>query len=207
MNKLKFGIMGGTFNPIHNGHLIVANHVLSEYPLNGITFIPVNIPTDKDKFALAKHRYDMVKLAINENDQFSISDVEIKRGGPSYTIDTIKHLIDKCGYYDWYFIIGTDAFFRIKTWDGYEELLNLCSFIVINRRTNGNMPTDKIKSYYNSFIRTLNKGFKNISFMQVPSLEISSSYIRERVLNNKSIHYLVPDKIADYIKRYKLYTS
>lgn len=201
MHKRKVGIMGGTFDPIHNGHLILAEHSRIQFDLEKVIFIPTGKPPHKVEkgISLINHRYDMTLLAICTNKYFDLSLIEIQREGTTYTIDTIKQLKTENKDTDYYFILGADSLFNISSWKGYEELLNICNFIVAKRPSTDN---NKLKAK----IEELNKIHKDpIYILETPLIDISSSSIRERVRSKLSIKYLVPDVVELYIKKNRLY--
>ncbi len=194
-------VFGGTFNPIHIAHLILAEWVKSDLNLDKILFIPSYIPPHREnEIADSKHRLQMVKLAISGNPAFEFSDIEFQRKGKSYAIDTIRQLYtdypDVAGKIN--FLIGTDAFLHIDSWHKSEELVELVNFIIFARQ--GTPDAEKIIE---------NKKLKNINYtiLETPVIEISSSSIRERIKNGKSIKYLVNDGVGEYIQKNKLYTD
>ena len=141
-NKQKIGLLGGTFDPVHNGHLAVANHVQLALKLDSILFIPAALPPHKPghddgrEISSFIHRLTMLEKAIVKNSSFAVSDIEGKRSSPSYSIDTIKILISQIGKQaDLFFIIGLDAFLEIDTWKHYKDLPDLVNFVVISRAT------------------------------------------------------------------------
>ncbi|MDI6703884.1 MAG: nicotinate-nucleotide adenylyltransferase [bacterium] len=188
----KIGILGGTFNPIHYGHLIAAECALVEYRLQGVIFVPSFNPPHKEEEVLnARHRYLMTILATSNHARFTVSDIEIKMGGKSYTKNTLEEfkkiygdMIRLC------LIIGTDVIPEIDTWKDIETLPSLCEFIVVSR-----------PGYPFSFNEILKDAYK----LKIPGVDISSSDIRERVKKGKSIKYLIPEEVRDYIYKYRLY--
>jgi len=199
--KQKIGIMGGTFDPIHVGHLVTAEAVRNEYGLDKVLFIPAANPPHKQnqKVTPAIHRYIMTAMATYSNPYFHVSSIELDRPGPSYTIDTIYELIDKFGpQTEIYFITGADAIQEIPTWDRIEELLGLCQFIAATRP--GCVPSvDNIKEYFGEL------GSSRIHRLNTPELEISSTDIRARIKNACSIKYIVPESVENYIIKEGLY--
>lgn len=198
---MKIGIMGGTFDPIHIGHLILAESARESLNLNKIIFIPTGInPFKIDKnTASPVHRLEMLKLAIESNEHFTISSIEIERSGITYTIDTMKALREKYKEDELYFIVGSDIVFQIEKWKDFKDIFKLCKFVLVNRPGNDcNEIDNKIKE--------LNLRYA-ISFIRInsPYIDISSSDIRNRIKNNKSIKYLVPLKVEEYIKKNNLY--
>jgi nicotinate-nucleotide adenylyltransferase len=193
--------MGGTFDPIHNGHLLLAENSRKAFNLDKIIFMPAGIPPHKKDKHLSSntHRYNMTLLAINSNRHFFLSDMELKKEGISFTIDTIKYL--KSLYIDTeiYFILGSDSLFQIDTWKDYQELLTLCHFIVAPRP---NFHNEKLENTVN----TLNSLYNSsIHIVEGPVLDISSSEIRDRVRKGLSISYLVPKPVEEYIYKHGLY--
>lgn len=192
-------VFAGTFNPIHIAHLIIAESVRTEINAEKILFIPSYIPPQKDNdLAGAEHRLNMVKLAIKNNPFFEVSDIELQLQGISYTYNTIQELYRQNPHVKGQinFIIGADAFNNIETWHKYEELAKLINFIVISR------PKSKeVKEIAD------NLSLKDFSyqFIDAPKIDISSSSIRQRIKEKKSIKYLVPDKVENYIIENKLY--
>jgi len=199
--KQKIGIMGGTFDPIHVGHLVTAEAVRNEYGLDKVLFIPAANPPHKQnqKVTPAIHRYIMTAMATYSNPYFHVSSIELDRPGPSYTIDTIYELIDKFGpQTEIYFITGADAIQEIPTWDRIEELLGLCQFIAATRP--GCVPSvDNIKEYFGEL------GVSRIHRLNTPELEISSTDIRARIKSACSIKYIVPESVENYIIKEGLY--
>jgi len=192
---MRIGIMGGTFNPIHYGHLVSASEVCNKFKLDKVIFIPsaLNPLKNASNLAEARHRLKMIKLAIASNPLFEASDAEIKRGGVSYTIDTIKAFVKKYGKdVNIYFIIGADAFLEINSWASPDALLKMCKFIVTTR------PGYDVKKAKHVFK-------KHTEIMEIPYLEISSSDIRERIKSGVPIRYLLPEKVETYIQKHKLY--
>lgn len=200
-NEHKLGIMGGTFDPIHIGHLVTAEAVRNEYGLDNVLFIPAANPPHKQtqKVTPAIHRYIMTAMATYSNPYFHVSSIELDRPGPSYTIDTIYELIKRFGKNtEIYFITGADAIQEIPSWDRIEELLGLCQFIAATRP--GCLPTvDNIKEYFGDL------GKNRIHRLTTPELEISSTDIRERIKKGYSIKYIVPESVENYILKEGLY--
>lgn len=190
MNKV--GLFGGTFDPIHLGHLITAQSVREIRNLNKIIFIPSFISPHKAdlKSASPENRLEMIKLSIVDIDFFEYSDYEIKRKGVSYTIDTVKEM--KKRYDEIEFIIGYDNIFQFHTWKNPDELLKLAKIVVLKRKSSYPPP---VKDKY----------YKAAEFVETRGIEISATDIRERVKNGLPVHYLVTDKVRDYIYRNKLY--
>ncbi len=199
---LRIGIMGGSFDPIHNGHLVLAEQVRTRFQCDKIIFIPSGNPPHKEAFVKKEHRFNMVKLAIDDNDYFEVSRLEMDRDEKSYAIDTVRALKDKYGdEAELFFITGADVVVELSLWKDFEELLSICKFIGATRPgiEEGHMKEqiDKLVSEYNA----------DITITQVPALAISSTDIRRRVKYNLSIKYLLPRNTEDYIYTNKLYSD
>jgi len=187
---MKIGILGGTFNPIHIGHLILAEEARESLSLDRIIFVPTFLPPHKNNsdIVAARERLRMVKLAIKGNRCFLTSDIEIKRDGRSYTIDTIKEfkkIYPKDGLY---FIIGSDLLKYLDDWKDLNEIIKMVNFIVATRPE---YPLEKIPSY--------------ISTIPIRAVDISGFEIRRAIRENKSFHYLVPERVYKYIIKKRLY--
>ena len=194
--------MGGTFDPIHYGHLVTAEAARVKYGLNYIIFVPSGKPPHKKerKVTESNHRYLMTLLATATNPYFEVSRIEVDKDGYTYTIDTIKKFKLEFGSdTDFYFITGADALNEIFTWKNPEELLRICKFVAAARPGYNKEELFKeielLKENYNS----------KVSFVEVPSLAISSTDIRQRVKNNLPIKYLLPESVETYIYKNKLY--
>ena len=197
-----FAIMGGTFDPIHYGHLATAEAVRYHFQVDRVLFVPTGRPVHKDQTKVTNNqrRYDMTVLATQSNPNFQVSRIEIDRPGPTYTIDTIKELKNICGEdVRFYFIMGADGIHDIFTWKNYEELLRTCEFIAVTRP--GYRKENLVRE-----IQDLMKEFGGtIHFMEVPALDISSSDIRNKIRQGIPVKYLLPESVEEYIKKYHLY--
>ncbi len=193
--------MGGTFDPVHNGHLVLAENARIKFNLDKILFIPTGKPPHKDNNYITSniHRYNMTLLAINSNPYYFLSSIETQREGITYTIDTIKYLKTKSNSTDFYFILGSDSLYQIHKWKDYEELLSLCNFIVAKRK---GLDDRKLENRIKELSQLYNS---NIHILESPLIEISSTEIRERVKNRLSIKYLVPKAVELYINKNNLY--
>ncbi|MDL1970865.1 MAG: nicotinate-nucleotide adenylyltransferase [Candidatus Desulfofervidaceae bacterium] len=205
---MKLGIVGGTFNPIHFGHLRAAEEIREELRLDEVLFIPSNIPPHRPLESLVPffHRYQMVKMATVDNPYFAVSGIEGKRPGKSYTIDTLKALYPEYPNAVFYFIIGLDAFLEINTWKKPQELFKLTHFVVIPRKGFGKKQIlHAVKTVYPHLNVKMQQDIiqmphgKNIHFCPISSLDISATQIRNLVKANKSIRYLVPRAVEEYI--------
>ncbi|MGL4361970.1 MAG: nicotinate-nucleotide adenylyltransferase [Cellulosilyticaceae bacterium] len=198
----RIAIMGGTFDPIHMGHLVTAEAVRHEFNIDEVIFVPTGIQPHKLNMSVTstEHRYLMTVLATTENEFFRVSRMEIDRTGITYTIDTIKELHLLYGEETkLYFITGADAVHEILTWKNSEELFKICTFIAVTRPGyDKNKLIVKIEELRNSYA-------SNIYFLEVPALSISSSDIRKRVKDNSTIKYLVTPAVENYINKYSLY--
>ena len=208
----KIGILGGTFNPIHFGHLRAAEEIRENLSLDKVIFIPSGIPPHRPASEIVSfaHRYEMVKLAIAHNPSFSISDIEGQRAGKSYTVDTLKLLKEKINA-EFYFIIGLDAFLEINTWKSPKELFTLTHFIVMPRKGfKQEEILTPLKRLFAEEVKKKNDAFilptgKCVYFCHISSLNISATHIRRLLAEGRSIRYLVPKEVADYIYKKGLY--
>ena len=198
--KQRIGIMGGTFDPIHMGHLITAEMVRADAHLDEILFIPSARPPHKDgaRAASAEDRLIMTEYAVAENPHFSVSDIELRRDGPSYTVDTIAELRENLDGAELFFITGADAMNDLYRWHEPKRLLQSCQFIVATRQ---GAPLDEllIAEKFTAEER------RHIHVLMTPHLEISSSVIRTRIRAGLSVRYLVPRAVEEYIERRGLY--
>ncbi|RJQ32951.1 MAG: nicotinate-nucleotide adenylyltransferase [Peptococcaceae bacterium] len=186
----RVGIMGGTFDPVHYGHLVTAEEARYEFRLGKVIFVPAGQPPHKTTSQISdpKHRYAMTRMAITTNPYFQVSSLEMERGGISYAIDTVRQVTGLYPSAEIYFITGADAVLEILNWKNVEDLLSLCYFIAATRP---GYRLDDLK--------------ENIFYMEVPALAISSSEIRQRVQEGKPIKYLLPEAVEDYINKHGLY--
>lgn len=196
----RVGIMGGTFDPIHLGHLVVANEVLSTYNFDKIIFVPAGKPPHKDGMrASSWDRYIMTNLATMSNDNFIVSDIEIKKTGKCYSVDTLKELKTIYENTEFYFITGADAVLELPNWHEPKELLSLCKFIAVSRpgisRENVELKIKEIEKELNG----------HIEILQIPMLQISSTNIRERFSKGISSKYLLHESVEQYIIKNNLY--
>jgi nicotinate-nucleotide adenylyltransferase len=191
--RRRLGVMGGTFDPIHHGHLVAASEVAALFHLDEVVFVPTGQPWQKSQKAVspAEDRYLMTVIATASNPQFSVSRIDLDRGGPTYTIDTLRDLKALNAHSDLFFITGADALSQILTWRDAEELFALAHFIGVTRP--GHDLTDD----------GLPKG--GVSLVEVPALAISSTDCRERVVKGNPVWYLVPDGVVRYIDKRELY--
>ncbi len=185
--------MGGTFDPVHHGHLVAASEVQALLNLDEVVFVPTGQPWQKDgtDVSPAEHRYLMTVIATASNPRFTVSRVDIDRDGPTYTIDTLRDLREQRPDAELFFITGADALAQILTWKDVNELWSLAHFVGVTRPghvlSDKGLPTDKI------------------TLTEVPALAISSTDCRERVGRGEPVWYLVPDGVVQYIGKHRLY--
>ncbi len=191
-NPLKAGIFGGTFDPVHLGHLITAQSVLLKRNLDTIIFIPCYISPHKTNkpASLSIHRLNMIKLAIEGYDKFTFSDFEIAREGISYSIDTIMHLKEE--YDELELIIGFDSLVTFDTWKEPDKITDLVKLVVMNRS-------------HNAEIKNRNRFFERAVFVDTPVIDISATEIREKIKSKLPVNFLVPEKVLEYITDNGLY--
>lgn len=201
----KIGIMGGTFNPIHHGHLVTAQEALSQFSLDKVIFIPTGNPPHKiaDRIASAEDRYIMTVIATSSNSNFFVSRIEIDRKGQSYTRDTVRELKKIYGGdSQLFFITGADAILEILTWKDTDEIVSMCKFIAATRPGYNMARLEDLKKrlFGNKPLAS-----KKIFVMEIPALSISSTDIRIRLRENRPIDYLVPEGVSNYILKHGLY--
>ncbi len=188
--RWRLGVMGGTFDPIHHGHLVAASEVAAAFDLDEVVFVPTGQPWQKDsrEVSPAEHRYLMTVVATASNPSFTVSRVDIDRPGPTYTIDTLRDLRASRPEAELFFITGADAMAQILSWKNVDELWSLAHFVGVTR------PGHELSS----------RG-KDVSLMEVPAMAISSTDCRRRVSDGEPVWYLVPDGVVQYIAKHGLY--
>ncbi|MDD3570738.1 MAG: nicotinate-nucleotide adenylyltransferase [Lachnospiraceae bacterium] len=198
----KFAILGGTFDPIHFGHISVSEAVLNQTNVEKVLLIPCGKPPHKDnEDVLDGHtRLEMARLAVEGHKNMMVSSLEIDRGGTTYTVDTVSQLKDLLGdEVEFKFVTGADAIHYIKTWKDYKHLLRICSFIAVTR------PGYNKNALANE-IQQMEDDFKcDIEFIEIPPVDVSSSEIRKNISNGLSINGMVPHKVEEYILKNGLY--
>jgi nicotinate-nucleotide adenylyltransferase len=219
---MKIGIFGGTFNPIHYGHLRVAGEVQEMFSFDRFFFIPAGSPPfQKPSLADAYHRYEMARLAVRGNRYFKVSDIEIKKRGPSFSVETISRLKGRYKDGEFYFIIGIDAFLDLPKWKQPMRLMELTHFVIVSRpgfcfsdisssRYFPNTGRKYLKKFDNARTVRLAVRLKtgNKSFLcKTTGFDISASRIRSLVQKRKNIKYLLPESVESYIISHKLYRN
>ncbi|HLS26719.1 MAG TPA: nicotinate-nucleotide adenylyltransferase [Beutenbergiaceae bacterium] len=191
--RTRIGIMGGTFDPIHHGHLVAASEVADEFKLDEVVFVPTGTqPFKADRtVTLAEHRYLMAVIATASNPRFTVSRVDIDRGGVTYTIDTLRDLRKAYPDAELFFITGADALGQILQWKDAAELWRLAHFVGVTRPGHELSGKDLPEGEY--------------SLQEIPAMAISSTDCRQRVTQNKPVWYLVPDGVVQYIAKHGLY--
>ena len=197
----KIGVFGGTFDPIHLGHLYIAYEAKGTLGLDKIIFIPSGNPPHKQnkKVTDSYLRYEMVKNAVKEYEGFEVSDYEVKKREKSYTYKTLEHLKEENNQCEIYFITGGDCLIDLHTWNNVPRILELCKLVVFNR------PGHNKKEFLEEKKRTELKYGKEIIYLDFLSLEISSTIIRDRIRNNLSVQFFLPSEVDKFIKKNNLY--
>jgi len=189
----RLGVMGGTFDPIHHGHLVAASEVAARFDLDEVVFVPTGTPTFKQHqdVTVPEHRYLMTVIATASNPRFTVSRVDIDRAGVTYTVDTLRDLSTQRPDADLFFITGADAVAQILTWKDAEELFSMAQFVAVTRPghtlTVDGLPGDRV------------------SVLEIPALAISSTDVRARARAGQPVWYLVPDGVVQYIAKHRLY--
>ena len=187
----RLGVMGGTFDPIHHGHLVAASEVVSAFDLDGVLFVPTGEPWQKTKVTDSEHRYLMSVIATASNPRFTVSRVDIDRDGPTYTVDTLRDVQAAFPDAELFFITGADAIKQILEWKDVDQVWPLAHFVAVTR------PGHKLE------LPPAPTGA--ISVLEIPALAISSTDVRARVAKGQPVWYLVPDGVVQYIGKHNLY--
>jgi nicotinate-nucleotide adenylyltransferase len=191
--RARIGVMGGTFDPIHNGHLVAASEVATEFELDEVIFVPTGQPWMKHTVTEGEHRYLMTVIATASNPSFTVSRVDIDRDGTTYTIDTLRDIRRLHPEADLFFITGADAVAQILEWKDVQELWDLAHFVAVSRPGHdlslSGLPETEV------------------SLLEVPALAISSTDCRSRVGRGRPVWYLVPDGVVQYISKHHLYRA
>jgi nicotinate-nucleotide adenylyltransferase len=197
---MRIGIFGGTFDPPHIGHLILAQEALEQLPLDQILWVLTPYPPHKtnQKISPLQDRMSMVLLAISENNRFKLSRIDIDRSPPHYAIDTVALLREKSPDDDFYYLMGADSVNDLTDWHTPERFVSICQGIVVMRRRGEKLETEKLETRF--------PGIKaRLHLLDTPLIEISGTELRERVKRGKQIRYFVPDRIYHYILNHRLY--
>ena len=198
---MNIGILGGTFDPVHVGHLIIAEEVRARLDLAEVLFVPAGQPWLKinNVISPAEHREEMVRLAIADEPSFKLSTMEIERAGPTYTVDTIAELSSQIGAGDkLFFILGWDNLIQLPQWHEPSRLVKMCRLVPVPRVGYSSPDLDSLEAAVPGLSQS-------IIMLDTPQIEISSSEIRDRVARGLSIHHLVPEPVDRYIKEHRLY--
>ncbi len=185
--------MGGTFDPIHHGHLVAASEVAESFDLDEVVFVPTGEPWQKTRVSAGEDRYLMTVIATASNPRFTVSRVDLDRDGPTYTIDTLRDLKAQRPDAELFFITGADAIAQILSWRDHDELWELAHFVAVSRPGH--------------ILNTADLPSEDVSKLEVPALSISSTDCRDRVRRGKPVWYLVPDGVVQYIAKHHLYRS
>ncbi|MBA5849911.1 nicotinate-nucleotide adenylyltransferase [Clostridium sp. cel8] len=198
---IKKAIFGGTFDPLHNGHIHIAYEALYKLNLDEVIFMPSGNPPHKmeNEVTDASLRYNMVKKAVEKEDKFKVSCYEMKDNSVSYTYKTLAHFNKVDKNVEWYFLTGVDCLMDVEEWNNPSGIFKLCKFIVFNR------PGFSKESIENQKIYIENKYSADIIFLDAPLLDISSTSIRENIRIGRNVSYLLPESVYDIIKKYNLY--
>lgn len=191
--KRRIGVMGGTFDPVHHGHLVAASEVAAKFELDEVIFVPTGRPWQKANVSPSEHRYLMTVIATASNPRFTVSRVDIDRDGQTYTVDTLRDLRAQYPDDELFFISGADAVAQIVSWKDKDELWDLAHFIGVSR------PGHELS--------LSGLSGKHVSLLEVPALAISSTDCRSRVARGHPVWYLVPDGVVQYIAKHRLYTD
>jgi nicotinate-nucleotide adenylyltransferase len=190
-SRRRIGVMGGTFDPVHHGHLVAASEVATHFGLDEVVFVPTGAPYQKRDVTEGEHRYLMTVIATASNPRFTVSRVDIDRVGPTYTIDTLRDLKIHYPDSDFYFISGADAIAQILEWKDIEAAWDVAHFVAVTRPGHAlslsGLPTE------------------HVSQLEIPALAISSTDCRARVRSGSPVWYLVPDGVVQYIAKHGLY--
>lgn len=192
MTKLRLGVMGGTFDPIHHGHLVAASEVAARLGLDQVIFVPTGEPPQKPNVTNSEDRYLMTVIATASNPRFNVSRVDIDRDGPTYTVDTLKDIQTEYPDAELFFISGADAIAQILSWKDFDKLWQSATFVAVSRPGHTMQLPELAPA-------------GAIEVLEVPALSISSTDVRRRAANGDPVWYLVPDGVVQYINKHKLY--
>lgn len=190
-SRRRIGVMGGTFDPVHHGHLVAASEAATHFALDEVVFVPTGAPEHKRNVTAGEHRYLMTVIATASNPRFTVSRVDIDRDGPTYTIDTLRDLRGLYPDSDFYFISGADAIAQILEWKDIEAAWDVAHFVAVTRPGHA--------------LSLSGLPAEHVSQLEIPALAISSTDCRSRVSSGSSVWYLVPDGVVQYIAKHGLY--
>lgn len=190
-SRRRIGVMGGTFDPIHHGHLVAASEVATHFGLDEVIFVPTGQPYQKKDVTEGEHRYLMTVIATASNPRFTVSRVDIDRDGPTYTVDTLRDLRNQYPDSDLYFISGADAIAQILEWKDIDAAWDVAHFVAVTRPGH-NLSVTGLPA-------------EHVSQLEIPALAISSTDCRARVRSGSPVWYLVPDGVVQYIAKHALY--
>jgi nicotinate-nucleotide adenylyltransferase len=195
---MRIGLMGGTFDPVHYGHLVIAEVAREEFALDRVLWLPAGDPPHKKNYRISgqEHRYAMALLATGGHERFEVSRWELERPGPSYSIDTISHFRSVWPEAELFFITGADAILEILTWHRHQEVIRACQFIAVTR------PGYDLAQLHK---RLPPEYTRRIAPLTAPGMDTSSTEVRRRVAAGKTIRYLVPEAVEAYIRKHRLY--
>ena len=200
----RFAILGGTFDPIHNGHLETARQILKKTDVEKVIFVPAGVPPHKEILGVTdgESRLKMVSLALKNEPLMAVSDLEVHRAGTTYTVDTVEELRRELGEdVSFSFVMGADALFYLSSWKNYRRLLEICKFLVVTRP---GYDTSRLKA----LVQQLEEEYHGeLSFLEIPPVEVSSSQIRQAVKEGRSIQRLLPEAVEQFIRIQKLYRN
>lgn len=191
--RRRVGVMGGTFDPIHNGHLVAASEVAHQFSLDEVVFVPTGQPWQKEAVASAEHRYLMTVIATASNPRFTVSRIDIDREGTTYTVDTLRQLRLERPEADLFFITGADAVAQILSWKDVEDVFALAHFVAVSRPGH-DLSISGLPQH-------------DVSLLEVPALAISSTDVRNRLHGESPVWYLVPEGVVQYTSKHQLYRS
>ena len=194
---MRTGIMGGTFNPVHNAHLLIAELAREEFKLDRIIFMTGGNPPHKDGAISPQHRFNMTHIAIEGNERFIDDDFEINRSEKSYTANTLEYLKEKYPDDELFFIVGEDSLEDLPTWYEPERILEMCSLLVFPRKSR--------ETLMGTLNKMTDKFGKRILPISAPVIGLSSTEIRNRIRDGKTVKYMIPDRVIEYIKQHNLY--
>jgi nicotinate-nucleotide adenylyltransferase len=198
---VRLGILGGTFNPPHLGHLVCAQEAHGELALDRVLLIPASIPPHKavEREPGPEHRLELCRLAVAGDERFAVSDMELRRSGPSFTLDTLKTLSTRAPQDELVLILGGDIAAGLTEWHEPEQVLELATVAIADRRGTTRDAVDRTLAQL--------RGGDRARFFAMPRIGVSSTMLRRRVADGRPIRYFVPDQVEEYIRRHRLYSQ